>query len=366
MAAGAASLLLTVTGSMAASADGHVTVLASGLNSPRQLAFTPGGDLYVTEAGAGATPGAPCSEHPEFGEVCLGFTGALTKVDKFGSLTRVLDDLPAAVSADDTIGPGDIAFTGNHQFALTIGIGGSDEYREGYGPAGSRLGTVLSGDLRHLDGADSLDLAFDALAFEAEHNPDGTDIDSNPVGIAKSGNGWVIADAGANALVSTRKGGSALAVFDPVPTKQVTTLPFPPFSLPAGFPADAVPTDVVQGPDGAWYVSQLVGFPFEKGSSTIWRVVPGQAPTAWATGLTNVTSLAFAADGTLYAVELATNGLFAGPFGSLVEVHPGSATHDTVAGGLFAPYGVAIRGGNAYVTTGSVAMGAGQILRIAL
>ena len=72
--------------------------------------------------------------------------GVITKVGKNGSLTRVLDDLPAAVSADDTVGAGDIAFTGNHQFALTIGIGGSDEYRDGYGPEGSRLGTVLSGE----------------------------------------------------------------------------------------------------------------------------------------------------------------------------------------------------------------------------
>jgi hypothetical protein len=209
-------------------------------------------------------------------------------------------------------------------------------------------------------------LAFDAAAFEAEANPDGTDVDSNPVGIARSGNGWVIADAGANALVSTRKGGSAVATFDPVPTTQAAELPFPPFTLPAGFPADAVPTDVVKGPDGAWYVSQLVGFPFEKGSSTIWRVVPGQEPTAWATGLTNVTSLAFASDGSLYAVELASNGLLQGPIGSLVKVHPQSDTHHVVAGGLFAPYGVAIRGQNAYVTTGSVVAGGGQVVRIAL
>ncbi|WP_317181421.1 ScyD/ScyE family protein [Intrasporangium sp.] len=121
-----------------------------------------------------------------------------------------------------------------------------------------------------------------------------------------------------------------------------------------------------RGLDGAWYVSQLVGFPFEQGSSTIWRLVPGHAPTAWATGLTNVTSLAFADDGTLYAVELASNGLLSGPIGALVEVIPGADSHDVVAGGLFAPYGVAIRGGSAYVTTGSVLPGGAAVVRIAL
>ena len=37
-----------------------------------------------------------------------------------------------------------------------------------------------------------------------------------------------------------------------------------------------------------------------------------------------------------------------------------------VAGDLFAPYGIAIRHGSAYVTTGSVAVGAGQVMRIPL
>jgi len=360
VAAGAASLLIAVTGSLAASADAHVTVVAAGLNSPRQLAFTPGGDLYVTEAGtAGTAATGPCQMHPEFGEVCFGFTGSVSRVDlNGGGSERVLAGLPSAGSPGDAIGPGDIAFTGNHEFALTIGLGGSTQYRDGYGPDAALLGTVVTGDLRHLDGLGSLTMAFDALAYEADANPDGTDIDSNPVGLARSGNGWVVADAGANAVVSTRKGGSTVAVLDPVPTTQ--PFPFP------GFPADAVPTDVVLGPDGAWYVSQLVGFPFEEGSSTIWRVVPGQAPTAFATGLTNVTSLAFASDGTLYAVELASHGLFQGPIGSLVQVHPGSATHHAVASGLFAPYGVAIRDGYAYVTTGSVVPGGGQVVRVAL
>ena len=45
VAAGAASLLLAVTGGVTAAAQGGPAVIASGLNSPRQLAFTPGGDI---------------------------------------------------------------------------------------------------------------------------------------------------------------------------------------------------------------------------------------------------------------------------------------------------------------------------------
>ena len=138
---------------------------------------------------------------------------------------------------------------------------------------------------------------------------------------------------------STRPGtaGSTIAVLPAVPTMQDT-----PHGPPAGFPADSVPTDVVKGPDGAWYVSQLVGFPFEKGSSTIWRIVPGHAPTAYATGFTNVTSLAFDPRGHLYAVEIAADGLLSGPIGALVRVRAGATSPEVVTGGLFAPYGLAM------------------------
>ena len=96
-------------------------------------------------------------------------------------------------------------------------------------------------------------------------------------------------------------------------------------------PMDAVPTAVAIGPDGAMYVSQLTGFPFPAGGSTIWRIAGDSAPTAFATGLTNVTDLAFAADGSLYAVQLATIGLLSGNLsGSLVRVTPGASSHATV------------------------------------
>jgi hypothetical protein len=190
-------------------------------------------------------------------------------------------------------------------------------------------------------------------------NPDGTDHDSNPTGILRSGDGYYVADAGGNAIVRVNHKGefTTTAVLDPVPTVQ--PFPFP------GFPADAVPTEVVRGPDDALYVSQLVGFPFEPGSSSIWRIANGQA-TRYATGLTNVTDLAFADDGSLYAVQIAAGGLLAGPIGSVVKVTPGGSSHQTVAGDLFAPYGIAIAGSSAYVSTCSVCVGGGEVIRIAL
>ena len=140
----------------------------------------------------------------------------------------------------------------------------------------------------------------------------------------------------------------------------------PVLELPPGtqIPVQSVPTAVQQGPDGAWYVAELTGFPFPVGGSTIWRIGADGAVTAYASGLTNVTDLAWSGTD-LYAVQIADNGLLAGPTGSLVKVST-TGSHETVAGPWFAPYGVAIKGADAFVTTCSVCAGGGQVIKVPL
>jgi hypothetical protein len=334
-------------------------VVASGLDSPRHLAFAPGGALYVAEAGRGGS--GPCVDHP-LGEFCFGFTGAVTQV-RNGPDKRVVTGLPSIFNEDagEALGPSDLVFNSKNKFVLSIGLGGSDEFREGFGDDGELLATLVAGKL----GKNRVSLVADVLANEVAANPDGTDIDSNPVGILKKGNAYVIADAGGNAVVRASKRGA----FTTIATLPPGSALAPPFlGLPPGtqIETDAVPTSVVRGRDGAFYISQLTGFPFEKGDANIWRVVPGQAPTVYASGLTNLTDLAFARDGSLYAVEIASNGLLEEPIGALVKVTPGGSQHETIAGGLFAPYGVALKKGSAYVTTCAVCVGGGEVVRIPL
>lgn len=83
----------------------------------------------------------------------------------------------------------------------------------------------------------------------------------------------------------------------------------------------AVPISVATvGYDGSYYISQLTGFPFPKGAANIYRIDPrGGDPTVNASGLTNVTDLAFNGR-ELYAVQISTEGLLTGPTGSLVKV----------------------------------------------
>ena len=120
------------------------------------------------------------------------------------------------------------------------------------------------------------------------------------------------------------------------------------------------------GPDGAYYVGQLTGFPFPVDGANIYRVVPGEEPEVYADGFTNIVDIAFDGDGTLYVVEIASNSLLSGdPHGSLIRVDNGG--HQTViADDLFMPGGVAIGDdGHLYVTTrAALGNGMGQVLRL--
>jgi hypothetical protein len=88
----------------------------------------------------------------------------------------------------------------------------------------------------------------------------------------------------------------------------------------------SVPSSVVRGPDGAFYVGELTSFPHPAGRARVWRVVPGQEPVVHATGLTAVTALAWGADGRLYATE-------AGSRPGLVLVREQAETQTSYPGG---------------------------------
>jgi hypothetical protein len=175
--------------------------------------------------------------------------------------------------------------------------------------------------------------------------------------------GYLVTDSGGNTLVAAHHGHvRGLAAFGDRRGTSPVTGPDP-------VTYQAVPTDVVKGPDGAFYVSELTGFPFIRGAARIWRVVPGHKPHVWATGLTDVTSLAFSGR-KLYAVQIADRGLAdaAGPIGSLRRVFPKSSGKRSraVASNLFAPYGVAIRHRVAYVSIGAVLPAHGSVIKVPL
>lgn len=344
----------------------NVSVIATGLNNPRGLSFGPDGALYVAEAGSGG-PG-PCGPGPE-GDRCYGETGSVSRIDpQTNAATRVVSALPSLAGPDGSFATGvhDISFQGLGNAYLTTGFAGDPADRTAvFGSVGRSFAR-----LARLNAAGKFTLVADLGAYEAEANPTGDEVDSNPYGILALPGRQVLTDAGGNALNQVAAKGriSTLATF---PDRLV---PAPPFlELPPGtlIPMDTVPTSVAQGPDGSFYVGQLTGFPFPVDDANVYRVPEnGGTPVVHAGGFTAVIDVAVGQDGSMYVIELAKNGLLAAFIdgdwsGALIRVAPDGTRTEIAAGMLTAPGGVAIGSDGAiYVTNNSIFTGTGQVIRI--
>ena len=316
------------------------------------------------------------------GFACTGDTGAVTKVWRHRwhyDQDRVLEGLASFAPADGSsaIGPHGVFASGRD---VLVTNGGPTAPTRGTPPVVvlrdptlvaeepvSRLyGTLLS--TRKHRGAPRV--LADLWRFENENNPDAEVgnplVDSNPVDVSADRKGYVVADAGGNSLlrVSDRGRVSVIALFPNIPTPN----PFGGDPI----PMNAVPTGVVRGRDGAYYMSQLTGFPFPVGGAKIFRVdARTGASTTYAGGFTNAMDLDFGRDGTLYVLELDHDSLLApSREGAIWAVPRGGGTPERVelpAGTLIEPGGIAVgRHGDLYVSNHSREAGAGEVLRIEL
>ncbi len=335
-------------------------VVARGLDNPRGLAFAPDGALYVAEAGRGGR--GPCRTGPEGDKVCFGASGAITRI-RHGQSRRVVTGLSSLAAPDGTqaIGPADVGTDRRGTLSWLVGLGADPAVRQ----QERRLGGMAK---LYEQGRRAPRTVADLGAYEQRRNPDRVaPPDTNPNGLAVARDGRYVTDAGGNSLLRVDERGRirTVAVFPARTIKAPAGTP----GVPAGkkISMQSVPTSAVRGPDGAWYVAELTGFPFPAGQARIYRVAPGQPPTVFATGLTNVVDLAFGPRGRLYALELSHKGLLTGDMtGALVGVDR-RGRHQVVAStGLTAPGGVAIRGRDAYVTNNGTAPGSGTVVRIRL
>lgn len=337
-------------------------IVATGLNNPRGIDPGPFGSLIVAEAGKGGTTDCQASTDPETNQpstVCLGETGAVDLV--FGNHKFKIATLPSIATADglSASGPTHAALGPKGLLVSLMGV-----------PALPFTGDASDfGKIMRLNYGSSA-VAADLLAYETAHNPDGAQIDSDPYGLALNGRGEIVTDAAANDLLSISRTGviSTLAVFP----SQMALAPAS-LGLPAGakIPTESVPTAVTRGPDGAWYVGELTGFPFQKGLARVWRVVPGHAPTVFASGFTNIIDLQFDKHGRLYVLEMAKNGLLQAlapggdTTGALIRINRNHTRTTIATTGLTLPGGVAIDSqDHVFVTNNSIFPGIGQVIRI--
>ncbi len=343
--------------------SGSWEVVFNGLDNPRGLNFGPLGGLYVAEAGRGGD--GPCGPGPE-GIRCYGASGAITRWDpRTRNVARVVTGLPSLGgqgTGGGAIGPHDVDFDPLGFAFATIGFGGDPADREAdFGPAGRRFAR----EILLLPGDHTLSVK-DLGTFEANHDPNKDEPDSNPYSIVALLGRQVMTDAGANDLLQVGLGGktTVLATFA---DRMVDPPPF--LGLPPGakIPMDAVPTTVTVGPGGDYFVGQLTGFPFPLGGANVYRVpAHGGTPTVYAGGFTNIIDIAFGKDGSLYVLEIAKNGLLSGDWtGALIKVRRNGRRTELASGVLTAPGGIAIGpDGNLYVTNNSIYPGTGEVIRI--
>jgi hypothetical protein len=343
------------------------TVVASGLDNPRGLAVAKNGDIWVAEAGKGGA--GPCQPGPEGPpNTCFGASGAYTLVHN-GVQKRVVTGLPSfgdEGTGDNAIGASDIIVNGSHVTGLLGGGGGADE-RAALVAGGSPAAYWFDRMVKIDPWSGKLKPFADFAAYETANNPDEGEIDSDSYGLAEVHGGFVVADAAGNDVlgVNFKKQISTLAVFPD------TLVPAPPFIQPPPpggmIPMQAVPTTVAVRPkDPNIYVGQLTGFPFPPGAANVWAIKPDGTKTVFASGFTNIVDIAWGPKGSLYVLEITSNGLLSeDPTGALIRVWP-DGTRTTVAStGLVTPTGVAIaKDGTVYVTNYGTSAGKGTVVNI--
>jgi glucose/arabinose dehydrogenase len=364
----AAALLASVAISTASAADPSHTVVADGLHSPRGLAFGPNGRLYVAEAGLG-------SGNPTDGILPgFGFTGSVTEIRHARgaqpSARVLLSGLPSAADEEGTVGPDGISVHGHGNILVQVSLS-----QEQTGLPSDLVGRLIkvtaSGRSRVLANVGDVNYEWSTQHQDLAPN-DFKPGDSNPYAVLAVAGGAYVADAGTNTLSWVAANGRSriLAYF------------------PNNALADATPTCIAKGPDGALYVGTLAlvdsvgsllgipNLPPPHPAATVYRVDPAAADpsdlstvlslaTPWATGLWPITGCA-ASRTTFYASEFISGAGPAGPFGDVVAIpfaHPDQQT-SLANGGLSFPGGVAVgRDGHVYVSNMSTSA-EGQVVRL--
>lgn len=332
-------------------------LVAANLDNPRGVTVTPSGTVYIAESGTGGD--GPCLEGPE-GELCFGNSGAVTRVAR-GLQERVVTGLPSMAGTDgvEAVGPNKIASWGGSVY-VTLGLGATAEIRDGVlGPAAADLGKLVRINPERGTWYPLADLSAFESAYDPDNGQPSATVDSNPFAVTAIPEGRVVTDAGGNDVLFVDNAGRVelLAV---LPFEIIDAPEW--MGLPEGtqIPVQPVPTSVAVAPDGGIYVGQLTGFPFVPGSASVFRVGAYGEVDPVVSGFTNIIDLAMGPDGTLYILEIATNGLLSGdPTGALWAWDHGNLTL-VASDELVLPGAVAVgRDGSLYISNCTLC-GAGQ------
>lgn len=341
-----AAPLLAVSSAVTRAKGSDVSVVAAGLMNPRGFAWGGDGTLFVAEAGKGGkTPGKPVTP-PPLGPVTGGKTARVSWIAN-GCPAVLANGLPSYVTATGEVGgAADVALLDKKVYVLIAGGGaahGNPDMPAGVYSVGGDEKATLVADL----GAWLRDHPV-AKVPQADYDPDGSFFDMKP---ASDGKSLLVVESNSQQLLRVTPNGKVSRVADLSGDNQV-------------------PTSVAVAPSGAIYVGYLSGAPYPDGAAKVVQIGDGTVKTVW-TGLTTVTGLAVAKDGTLLALETSTGNTKTAPFlversGKVVR-QTGPAAAADVATGLNLPTHLNLGPDGAYYVA-SPAIGAdagtGYIVRI--
>lgn len=366
----AAGLLLTVATLSGAGASLAVasrtpaaTIVASGLNQPKKITIEPDGKLLVALSGDGVAPKS-CTNADEL--ACRDSSGAIDEISPSGAVRRLLTGLTSISSGYD-----DPQATGPVEARL---VGGKLEVLYQDLDLNTTSGVTLFGrasllgDLAAYDGS-ARRIRAQLGPYEATSDPAGSGagtavkygyesaINSDPYSFVSYDGGYAIADAGANDVLFLSSTGHIrlLAVLPTI--KEYAAADSFGSSQKKAIEADAqaVPTSIAVGPDGALYVGELGGSPFDLGTSSVYRIVPGHRARVFARGFTAIGDIAFDHEGRLLVLELDKKGLNDPGLndghpasGEIIRVGPDGRKTTLVSSGLDFPTGIAVGSGDTF------------------
>lgn len=317
----------------------HDEAIATDLNNPRQMFYDADGTLYIAEAG---TNGDATATGVFGNEVPVGATGRITVVSPDGEQAVLIDGLASVGTGQ---GPASYGPHGIFVDDTTIWVAMGEGPQAGTYDESLIFNALVGFDKETLEIVRSVDLKATADTVNSQEDVPNN---SNPVDIAVSADGTVyIANAGCNCIQSwTPDAGVQIAATWPTDTD------------------NPVPTSVAVDANGDLYVGFLTGFPWPAGGARIERWSGGELAETF-TGLSTVTDILVAEDGTIYAVEHGLTGEGYQP-GRVVMVSAEGVT--PVMEGLTMPYGLAMDAeGNLVVSVGSAGEpGSGHVVPVVM